>query len=129
MIFVDTSFLVAFAVDGDPHHTKAKKALSSISEQKCISEDVMKETLTVVSQRKGKSFCIEYFEGIDEDYVRLPVNTERYQAGLNVFLDRKLQKNVSLIDCISAAICHELGIKKILSFDGHFKFLGLKVVP
>ena len=129
MIFVDTSFLVAFAVDGDPHHAKAKKELPSIDEQKCISEDVVKETLTVVSQRKGKPFCIEYFEGIGENYVMLPVNTERYQAGLNIFLDRKLQKNVSLIDCTSAAICHELGIRKILTFDDHFKLLGLKVVP
>lgn len=129
MIFIDASFLIAFAIDTDPNHTKAKKALSKIPKPKYISEDILKETLTIISQRKGKKFCIEYFSGIKPDVIVLPVTTERHQRGLEIFLNPSLQKDISVIDCTTAAICQELAIRRILTFDRHFKSLGLIVVP
>lgn len=129
MIFADSSFLVALAIDIDPNHDKALRAIPADDQGKVTSEDIIKETLTIISQRKGRNFCIEFFDGISREYIILPASSERYRAGLKLFLNPKLQKNVSLIDCISAAICQELGIKRILSFDDHFKALGVKVAP
>lgn len=129
MIFADSSFLVALAVDIDPNHDKALRAIPIDDQGRVTSEDIIKETLTVVSQRKGRNFCIEFFDGISREYIILPVSSDRYLTGLKLFLNPKLQKNISLIDCVSAAICHELGIKRILTFDGHFKSLGLKIIP
>lgn len=129
MIFADSSFLVALAVDIDPNHDKALRAIPIDDQGRVTSEDIIKETLTVVSQRKGRNFCIEFFDGISSEYIILPVSSDRYLTGLKLFLNPKLQKNISLIDCVSAAICHELGIKRILTFDGHFKSLGLKIIP
>lgn len=127
MIFIDASFFISFAIDTDPNH---RKALANIStkESSVTSEDVIKETLTVISQRKGKKFCIDFFDGIREDIVILPVSSQRYQEGLKIFLDLRLQKDISLIDCISAVICKERGIKKILTFDRQFRAFGLTVV-
>ena|SRR3989338_10969246 len=129
MIFADSSFLITLAMDIDPNHNKALGAIPVDDQGRTTCEDVIKETLTVISQRKGKKFCIEFFDGISREYVILPATSERYRAGLKLFLNPSLQKNISLIDCISAAVCHELGVKRILTFDGHFKLLGLKVVP
>lgn len=128
MTFIDASFFIAFAIDTDPNHRKAL-ANVSIKENPVTSEDVMKETLTVISQRKGKKFCIDFFDGISENIVILPVSSQRYQEGLKNFLDLQLQKDISLIDCISAAICKELKIKKILTFDRQFRSFGLTVIP
>lgn len=93
------------------------------------SEDVIKETLTVVSQRMGKIASIDACQKILADYTILPVSHERFQAGLALFLNPKVQKDVSLIDCITVAICKELKTKKILTFDRHFKFFGLRPLP
>lgn len=129
MIFVDTSFLVAFFGDIDPNAGKALEFWSKVGPEKVTSEDILKETLTILSQRVGRAGSIAAYDKIIEEFIILPVPSERYRAGLKLFLNPKLQKNVSLIDCISAAICHELGIKRILSFDGHFKALGIKTLP
>lgn len=123
MIFVDTSFLVAFFWDIDPNAGKTLNLWSKFDPEKVASEDILKETLTVLSQRIGRAGAIAAYDKIIEEFVILPVPSERYRAGLKLFLNPKLQKNVSLIDCISAAICHELGIKQILTFDAHFKFI------
>lgn len=129
MIFIDTSFFVAFALDSDLNHSRAITRSPQSHDHPVTSEDVMKETLTIVSQRKGKEFCIEFFHGIEEIVDILPVSSERYEAGLAFFLSPKLQKDISLIDCISTAICKESKIKRILSFDRHFRSLGLIVRP
>lgn len=128
MIFIDASFFISFAIDTDPNHTKALTNFPT-KQNRITSEDVIKETLTVISQRKGKKFCIDFFDGIKEDTTILPISSQRYQEGLKLFLDPGLQKDISLIDCISAAVCKERGMKKILTFDRQFRSFGLTVVP
>lgn len=129
MIFVDTSFLVAFFWDIDPNASKALNWWPKAGPEKVASEDILKETLTVLSQRIGRGGAIAAYDKIIEELIVLPVSSERYRAGLKLFLNPKLNKNVSLVDCISAAICHELRTKRILTFDDHFKTLGVKVIP
>lgn len=128
MIFVDTSFLVALFWDIDPNTKEALNLWSKVDPEKIVSEDILKETLTVLSQRIGRDGAIAAYGKIVEELTVLPVHSDRYQSGLKLFLNPKLQKDISLIDCISAAICRELRIKQILSFDNHFKSLGLKII-
>lgn len=129
MIFVDTSFLVSFAIDQDPNHARALAVGLVPSEHLQSSEDIMKETLTIISQRKGKQFCREFYQDISGYLTIVPITTVRYAAGLTRFLDPKTPKDISLIDTITASVCHELGIRRILSFDRHFRNLGLTVIP
>lgn len=129
MIFVDSSFLVSLYLDTDSNYSRAKTYWPNIKEEKVITEDVLKEILTVISQRKGRSAVITAYQEIASDYTILPVTPIRFQAGLALFLNPKLQKDVSLIDCITAAVCKEMGIKRILTFDPHFRLLGLTPRP
>lgn len=129
MTFVDTSFLVSFAIDKDPNHARALTVGLEPAASLQSSEDIMKETLTIISQRKGKQFCREFFQDVSSLLTILPITTVRYAAGLTRFLDPKTPKDISLIDCITAAICKEFKIKRILSFDRHFRRLDLSVVP
>ena len=129
MIFVDSSFIISLLLETDPNHIKAKKIWDKTDTEKIYSEDILKEVLTVVSQRKGRLFAIDAFDDLSIDQVILPVTTTRFQAGLKLFLNPSLQKDISLIDCITTAICKELKIRRILAFDNHFRFLGLNPIP
>ncbi|MBI3576490.1 PIN domain-containing protein [Candidatus Gottesmanbacteria bacterium] len=129
MIFLETSFLISLFVDADSNHQKARIRYPSGEKGLVTSEDNLKEALTVISQRRGRTASIDAYQQVIRDCDLLPVSSERFRAGLNLFLNPKLQKDISLIDCITAAICKELKIKKILTFDYHFKSFGLHLFP
>lgn len=129
MIFVDSSFLISLLLEHDSNYHKARNTWLSVNEETVISEDILKEILTVVSQRKGRKSCIEAYRKIIEENILTAPDKEHFQSGLQLFLNPKLQKDISLIDCISAAICKKLRIKTILTFDRHFRTLGLTVRP
>lgn len=125
MIFVDTSFYIALAISSDTNHEKALAQLARIKEETATSEDVIKETLTIISQRLGKAASVEFYSELRSVTTIIPVTQEHYQAGLAIFLSRKTRKDISIIDCTSTAICRHLKIKKILTFDKHFRSLPL----
>lgn len=129
MIFVDSSNIISQFLEKDPNHTKAAEVWTKIKTGKIITDDILKESLTVISQRKGRLAATVAYQKLITENTLIPVSEARFQAGLKLFLDPQLQKDVSLIDCITAAVCHELKIRKILSFDPHFRAFGLKIIP
>lgn len=129
MMFTDSSFFIAVALSSDGHHAKAVNALSQIPKPLITSEDVVKETLTIISQRLGKQKCIEFFKRVLATTKILPITSDRFHRGLEIFLRADLQKDISLIDCITATIAAEIGVKTILTFDRHFKTFGITVQP
>ena len=129
MIVIDTSFFIALFLERDPHASKAEEIYPTINEEKVVTEDILKETLTIVSQRVGKTGSIDAYRRITGDCTILPVSPDRFASGLTRFLDPKTPKDISLIDCITSAVCKELGTKRILSFDRHFRRLGFTVIP
>lgn len=123
MIFIDTSFYIAIALSTDSNHKKALAQLVKIEEETVTSEDVIKETLTIISQRLGKTASQDFYTDIRAISTIIPVTSEHYQAGLTLFLSSKTAKDISVIDCTSMAICKHLRIKNILTFDKHFRTL------
>ncbi|OGG28792.1 hypothetical protein A2973_01980 [Candidatus Gottesmanbacteria bacterium RIFCSPLOWO2_01_FULL_49_10] len=129
MIVIDTSFFISLFLAKDPRASKAEEIYPTIHEEKVVTEDILKEALTIVSQRVGKAGSIDAYRRIARDCTILPVSPDRFSAGLTRFLDPKTPKDISLIDCITTAVCRDMGIKRILSFDRHFRALGLTVYP
>ena len=128
-VIIDSSFYVSLAIDGDINHLRAHLAAKKITGAKITTEDFLKETLTVVSQRQGKQAAGIFYQYVISDTEILPVTTELFYIWLKKFLSPKLNKNISLIDCIGAAVYEDIRADAIASFDGHFKLLGMKVVP
>lgn len=128
-LIIDSSFYLALAIDSDTNHLRALIAAKKITGTKFTTEDFLKETLTVVSQRQGKLAAEVFYKYVITDTEILPVTTELFYAGLEIFLNPKLNKNVSLIDCIGAAVYEDIRADAIATFDGHFKALGVKVIP
>ncbi len=129
MIFIDSSFLVAYFLVTDSQHKRAHKLYPVRSVTYAISEDILKETLTIINQRLSRRDGIVIYKEIKETFMIEPVTKERFETGMELFLDPALQKDISVIDCTTTAICRELGITKILAFDPHFRALGLTTIP
>ncbi|MBI4064830.1 type II toxin-antitoxin system VapC family toxin [Candidatus Gottesmanbacteria bacterium] len=125
-ILIDASFYVSLALDTDTNHLKALKMVPKVIDFKVTTEDFIKETLTIISQRKGKRFCTSFYNSILDTEV-YPVTTSVFQSGLRIFLGSKLNKDISLIDCIGSVVYKEVGASGILTFDSHFKDLGCKI--
>lgn len=128
MILIDSSIYIALAVDIDYDHQRAVALVPKLAVEKCTSEDFVKETLTVISQRQGKAASIRFFQYLSQDTAVLPVTTERFHMGLELFLNPKINKDISLIDCIATAIYREIGAETFVTFDTHFRSLGLNIV-
>ncbi len=128
MIFLDSSFFISLFVNTDSNYSRAKSQYPTGKKELVSSEDILKETLTFISQRRGRQASIDAYQQILTDCSLLPVSSERFQAGLKLFLNSKLPKDISLIDCTTVAICKELHIHEILAFDKHFKEFGLKII-
>ena len=128
-LIIDSSFYVSLALDTDSNHLRAHLAAKKITGTKFTTEDFLKESLTVVSQRQGKQASRIFFEYVISDTEILPVTTRLFHIGLEKFLQPELNKNISLIDCIGAATYEDIRADAIASFDSDFKLLGVKVIP
>ncbi|KKU87381.1 MAG: hypothetical protein UY16_C0029G0020 [Candidatus Gottesmanbacteria bacterium GW2011_GWA2_47_9] len=131
-LLVDSSFYVSLALPADTNHHKADTYFRRIAtgEFSCITtEDVLKESLTAISQRLGKASSISYYHLITKLTKVLTVTKPQWQNGLHRFLDATRQKDISVIDCILWAIYEETKADAILTFDRHFRSLGVKVFP
>ncbi len=128
MIFLDSSFFISLFVNTDSNYSRARNHYPTGKKELVSSEDILKETLTFISQRRGRKASIDAYQQILTDCALLPVSSERFQAGLKLFLNPKLSKDISLIDCTTVAICKELHIHEVLAFDKHFKEFGLKII-
>ena len=52
MILIDSSFLISYSLDTDRNYGPAHKAFIGITEEEqVITEDILKEILTVISRR------------------------------------------------------------------------------
>src|SRR3990170_9110123 len=129
MIIIDSNFYIALAKDDDPNHKQAANIIKKINASKGTTEDILKETLTVINQRNGKQASIKFYEYILEDTEIFPVESKHFELGLQIFLDPKLNKNIPVIDCTTATVCKDKGIQKIVTFDSHFKSFSLKTIP
>src|SRR3989344_6018824 len=117
MKFIDTSFYLSATVESDSNNPKAKKIEEKIkNDEVCTSEDVLKEILTLISQRQGKEASIAFYNKLVIEAIIIPITSDIFVKALEIFLSPKLNKDISLIDCTAAAICKDKGIKEIVAF-------------
>ena len=130
-LLIDTSFWVSLFWPEDFNHSQAQKKAQQVSGKYnlFVSDDILKETLTVISQRCGKTESRQAFTAISNQCQILPTDRDVFQNALTTFFYPKLQKDISVIDCETANIAKEKGMEFILTFDPHFKSLGLTPLP
>jgi len=90
----------------------------------------MDETLTLIRMRIGLDASRRFYEqAVGSARLRWErVDVSRFQAALEWFFGWK-DKTFSFTDCTSFVILRELGLKKVLTCDDHFRSAGFEIVP
>ncbi len=129
MIFIDTSAILAFLNKNDINHKEALNKWRELiySEENLITTNyVIVETLALLQNRFG----IESVRAFQEDFMPLLtvewIDEPVHNTGVTGVLMAN-RRDQSLIDCISFIVMREKGIKKVFTFDKHFKEQGFKI--
>lgn len=133
MIFLDSSFLIAYEVESDQNHQKAVKIMQEIKNNKfgetVISDYIFDETITVTfNKTKNLEKTIFVGEALLKSTVFVKIDKEIFQSSWQIF---KSQKNgaLSFTDCSTIALMKSKSINSLATFDKDFKKIsGINVV-
>ncbi|HLA49387.1 MAG TPA: PIN domain-containing protein [Candidatus Saccharimonadales bacterium] len=120
-VFVDSNFLIALYNRSDSLHGRAAKIANQLDRDRSqlyISNYVLLEVLTVLSQRVGRATAISAGQSILSEPQIAKIHIDE---GLNTLSWRTFRnikaKNVGFVDCSILAVMGESGIKQLLTFD------------
>lgn len=135
LLIIDTNFICAAYNLYDSLHKKADKA-KELTEayQPVVSNFILLETYTILSQRISRNFAISFGNRIRErhNYTVLLVDQELEKETWKIFCKIK-DKNFSYVDASILALMQKEKIRHLLSFDDSFKGLqekfNFKLIP
>lgn len=120
-VFVDSNFFIALFSKADSLHTRARAIATDIDSravQLVISNLIFLETVTVLSQRRGRAMAKE--AGV---YLLSAPNVEiihidpSLQHETWVLFQHAGHKDISFVDCSTAVVMRSESISHILTFD------------
>ena len=123
-IFIDSSYLIAIALNNDTNKEKALGLSELLAEDCYISDKVINEVVTVVNTRGNYKqavtvyhYMVDNFKIINE--YEIPNYTEK-----TIQIFKKYEGNLSFTDSAIIVLMLERGINDLLSFDHGFKREG-----
>jgi uncharacterized protein len=126
MIFVDSSFWIALAVEADRDHELAAELFSTHSDAAlATSNDVRGEVWTFARRRFGHRVALALIDRLEETPRLRLLRTERSdeQAAWD-WLRRRDEREYSYVDATSFALMRRLAIREAFAFDGDFTAAG-----
>ena len=128
MIYIDTGGFIARYLSRDQYHRRAIEVWDSIRKQQytCFTSSfVLDEVITLLGRRAGHAFTAERAQNIyaSKRIKILRSGQEEEMRALDWFKKFSDQK-VSFTDCISFVLMEKERIKKVFSFDIHFRLAG-----
>jgi len=130
-VFIDTSAFLAILNASDQFHPPAsetwKKLLMS-GVTLFTSNYILLETTALLQHRFGIE-ALRLFEGdllpvIEIFWVDQPI----HEQGMSALLAAN-RRDLSLVDCTSFEFMRLKGLKKVFTFDPHFRQQGFEVIP
>jgi predicted nucleic acid-binding protein len=126
VIFVDTSFWVALAIDEDARHLEASKLFAAhASAALATSNDVRGETWTFIRRRFGHRTAVALIDRLEETpRLRVLRSDSSDEQEAWAWLRRHDEREYSFVDATSFALMRRLAIRAALAFDGDFSAAG-----
>jgi len=119
MIFIDSSFFIAYFNKNDQWHRKSLKAAKLIKDRKkTISNLIISETVTNIGTLLGPKAGKLVYNHLVKNYNVIYDNKNRLNESMKIFL--KYNGKLSLADSLSIQIMKEQNISEISSFDSDF---------
>jgi predicted nucleic acid-binding protein len=133
VIFVDTGALLARYLGQDQYHATATAFWNDLykSGESCFTSNfVLDETFTLLGRRAGYDFAAQRASNIYASrllYILRPDQEDEVKA-VGIF-QKFAEHRVSFTDCISFALMRKENIKRVFSFDSHFRWAGFELWP
>src|SRR3989338_423647 len=130
-IIIDTSGFKALIDNKDEFHKEAVKIWKKLEREEIIivtSNYVLDETFTLFRAKCGIEIVLEFRDYIVKSTPILKIQrvTSRDEASAwNWFV--KDWGKLSFTDCVSFGLMRRLNIKRVVSFDDHFKQAGFSI--
>jgi len=128
VIFVDTSFWVAFRNRRDAHHHEAEALLRSIGDEQLItSNHVRGETWTYLRRKAGYASAVSFLDDLErsERVEVVHVSTELEWRALT-WLRKRDEREYSFVDATSFVLMRAMKIREALAFDEDFTAAGFR---
>jgi predicted nucleic acid-binding protein len=125
MIFLDTSFLVAFSTPSDMLHSRARAWIDSLDEPLVTTDFVLFEFVNFVSMPKDRPRAAAMLRWLQSDPTMRVFEATRawFDVGFALHSARP-DKEWSLTDCISFEVMQTAGVTRALTYDHHFEQAG-----
>ncbi len=128
--FADAWYFIALADRFDGHHAAARRLHALMAKSDFVTHDgVLSEVLAYFSG--GGPVSRQRAAGAARDALRdyrvVPADRALFLAGLDRYAAR-IDKEYSLVDCMSMVVMEERGISHVLTNDHHFSQAGFVVV-
>jgi len=125
MIFLDSSFLIAFEVENDANHAKARGLMHDIAElaygRAVISDYIFDEVVTVTLTRtKSVSKARLVGDSMLKSFRIYRVSDDVFEAAWNHFREQKNTK-FSFTDSTTTELMRQNSIGSIATFDREFR--------
>jgi predicted nucleic acid-binding protein len=126
MIFVDTSFWAALAIESDGRHVLAGELFAAHSDAAlATSNHVRGETWTFVRRRYGHRAAVALIDRLERTprlrILRVGRDDERDAWE---WLRQRDEREYSYVDATSFSVMRRLAIREALTFDGDFAAAG-----
>ncbi len=126
-VFVDTSALMAGLIPEDEHHEEARslwQRLIAEHEELVTTNYVVLETCALMHRRFGPNAVSRLLSLLSIVQVQW-VDVSLHETGVAASL-LSARRGPSVVDCVSFAVMHKLGITKAFAFDPHFAAQGFE---
>jgi predicted nucleic acid-binding protein len=128
-VFADTSYYVALLSEADQWHDAAVEQSARLLGRQVVTEYVLVELGSALSNKKDRALYVPFVAHLLADVGTrfVPASAELFQRGLTLFAKR-LDKNWSLVDCISFVVMRQQRLTDALTTDHHFIQAGFKAL-
>jgi predicted nucleic acid-binding protein len=128
--FADTWYFVALLAPRDPHHAAAHRLQRMLTPAIIVTHDaVLTEMLTYFGERGpyARTLASRLVRHALATMVTVHSDDDLFLRALTRY-EQRLDKEYSLVDCMSMVVMEERGITHVLTNDHHFSQAGFTVV-
>jgi uncharacterized protein len=131
VIFVDTGAFYARAMRSDAHHALAVATWPKLDDLRVYTSSlVLCETAELLLRRADAEFAVSCVSAIlaEPKLTILRPSADEERTALELMLKYSDQP-IGFADCISMALMKKLRIRRVFSFDRHFRAAGFTLWP
>ncbi len=129
-VFIDTSAFIAYLNRADRNHSTAARVMQNLAQQETglvTTNYALLETTALLQRRLGLAAVQDFHESIVPLLTVIWVDSGLHSLGMTAVLTAN-RRQLSLVDCISFAICRQHGIQQVFAFDQHFAKQGFTLI-